>query len=99
MIRKCAGLTTLPVLPNRLPIFFYFIIIEMSTSTEDKRKHSTLDTEATDSSQSGSIDAAALVPAGLPGETAVVILDLIKSNEAYHPIRWPVWKRWGIIII
>jgi hypothetical protein len=79
--------------------FFYFIIIEMSTSTEDERKPSTLDTEATDSSQSGSFDAAALVPSGLPGETSVVILNLITSNEAYHPIRWPVWKRWTIIII
>lgn len=71
----------------------------MSISTEDERKTSTPDTEATSFSKSGSIDAVALVPSGLPEETAAVIIDLIKANEVYHPIHWSVWKRWSIIIV
>lgn len=27
------------------------------------------------------------------------VLDLVKSNDAHHPIHWPTWKRWLIIIV
>jgi hypothetical protein len=40
-----------------------------------------------------------LLPSGLPEESALAILNLIKANEAHHPIHWPAWKRWGIVII
>lgn len=31
--------------------------------------------------------------------SALGILDLISTEEKYHPIHWPAWKRWLIAII
>jgi MFS family permease len=30
--------------------------------------------------------------------SALGILDLVSTKEKYHPIHWPVWKRWLIAI-
>lgn len=29
-------------------------------------------------------------------ETTLAILDLVKAQDAHHPMHWPAWKRWGI---
>ena len=45
------------------------------------------------------LDPVALVTSGFPEETALTISDLIKANATHHPIHWPAWKRWGIVIV
>ncbi|KAG0650028.1 putative transporter [Hyphodiscus hymeniophilus] len=32
-------------------------------------------------------------------ENTLAILELVKAQDAHHPIHWPAWKRWSIIII
>jgi hypothetical protein len=32
-------------------------------------------------------------------DTTLAILELVKAKDVHHPIHWPTWKRWGIIVI
>jgi len=32
-------------------------------------------------------------------DKTLAILELVKAQDAHHPMRWPAWKRWGIISI
>ncbi|KAF8867300.1 MFS general substrate transporter [Acephala macrosclerotiorum] len=32
-------------------------------------------------------------------DTTLAILELVKAQDVHHPMHWPAWKRWGIIII
>jgi hypothetical protein len=65
----------------------------------DHQKSSTMENGAISSNKGSAVDAVALVASGIPEDAALAIIDLIKANEAYHPIYWPGWKRWGIITI
>jgi hypothetical protein len=66
---------------------------------QEDQKSSILERSSIHLSKDAALGPVALVPSRLPEETGLVILDLIKANEAHHPIHWPAWKRWGIIII
>jgi hypothetical protein len=39
------------------------------------------------------------VSPGRDQDTALAILDLVKAKDVHHPIHWPAWKRWGIVIV
>ena len=30
-------------------------------------------------------------------DSPLALLDLVRQHDAYHPIHWPVWKKWTII--
>jgi hypothetical protein len=32
-------------------------------------------------------------------DTTIAILERVKAGDAHHPIHWPAWKRWGIIVV
>jgi hypothetical protein len=31
--------------------------------------------------------------------STIAILELVKAQDAHHPIHWPAWKRWSIITV
>jgi hypothetical protein len=33
------------------------------------------------------------------GDKTLAVLELVKAQDAHHPIHWPASKRWGIIIV
>jgi hypothetical protein len=68
-------------------------------SSQDDRKSSTRESEATNASKCVAIEPVALVPSGIPEDAALAIIGLIKDYEAYHPIHWSAWKRWSIISV
>lgn len=69
------------------------------TPVQEEKKSISLEHTTSFSSKGVTIDAVALVPSGIPEDAALAMIDLIKENQAYHPIHWPAWKRWGIISI
>lgn len=32
-------------------------------------------------------------------DTALAILQLVKAKDVHHPMHWPAWKRWAIIVL
>ena len=34
-----------------------------------------------------------------PGDGALAVLQQINQQDLHHPVHWPVWKKWYIIII
>lgn len=32
-------------------------------------------------------------------DSTLAILDLVKAQDAHHPMHWPAWKRWSIITV
>lgn len=66
---------------------------------QEDQKSSTLENGSIHLGKDPALDPVALVSSGLPEETALAILDFIKANEVHHPIHWPAWKRWGIVVI
>jgi hypothetical protein len=32
-------------------------------------------------------------------DNTLAILELVKAQDAHHPIHWPAWKRWSIITV
>ncbi|KAK0102994.1 hypothetical protein ONS95_000822 [Cadophora gregata] len=32
-------------------------------------------------------------------DTTLAMFELVKAKDVHHPMHWPAWKRWGIIII
>ena len=32
-------------------------------------------------------------------DSTLAILELVKAQDAHHPIHWPAWKRWSIITV
>jgi len=32
-------------------------------------------------------------------DSTLAILELVKANDVHHPIHWPTWKKWAIIVV
>lgn len=32
-------------------------------------------------------------------DAALVVIGLVQAQEKHHPMHWPAWKRWAIIIV
>lgn len=32
-------------------------------------------------------------------DSALAALELVKAQDAHHPMHWPAWKRWSIITV
>lgn len=32
-------------------------------------------------------------------DSTIAILELVKAQDAHHPMHWPAWKRWSIIVV
>jgi len=39
------------------------------------------------------------VPTVETGDTALLIVELVKAQDVHHPMHWPAWKRWSIIAV
>lgn len=35
---------------------------------------------------------------GAANDQTIAILDLVKAQDAHHPIHWPAWKRWSVCV-
>jgi hypothetical protein len=68
-----------------------------STSSETEKKTSdTSPPELEKAPVAGNNDP--LTPTSADDST-LAILDLVKTQDAHHPIHWPAWKRWSIITV
>ena len=66
-----------------------------STSSDNDKKPtntSPLDNEKADGTN-------APVSPPYADESTLAILELVKAQDAHHPIHWPAWKRWSIITL
>jgi hypothetical protein len=32
-------------------------------------------------------------------DNTIAILELVHAKDVHHPMHWPAWKRWGIILL
>jgi hypothetical protein len=49
--------------------------------------------------EKGSVGLEGPVTTAQDQETTLAILELVKAQDAHHPMHWPAWKRWGICTV
>jgi hypothetical protein len=68
-----------------------------STSSEADKKVS--DSSPPELEKAPVADNNAPTYAATADESTLAILELVKAQDAHHPMHWPAWKRWSIITI
>ncbi|KAF4630371.1 hypothetical protein G7Y89_g7769 [Cudoniella acicularis] len=70
-----------------------------SSATSNETKEKKHDHASSPEYEKGHVALPGPVSNSQPQDTTLAILELVRSKEAHHPLHWPAWKRWGIIIV
>jgi hypothetical protein len=71
----------------------------MAFEKDDQEKNSSPSDATPDYEKGAAIDPAAPLSAGGADDNTLAILELVKANDAHHPMHWPTWQRWAIISV
>lgn len=72
-----------------------------STDNAEKKINEHTATRASDSSnvEKGDVVPRDETAATRQEDQTIAILELVKAQDVHHPMHWPAFKRWGIVVI
>lgn len=74
--------------------------MDTSVAEQDKEKHLPHDTPPpAPEFEKGVVAPDGPVNPGQDHDTTLAILELVQARDVHHPMHWPAWKRWSIILL
>ena len=70
-----------------------------TTSTGEAEKRASDNSPPPEMEKGSTSDPNAAITSTSVDDSTLAILELIKAQDAHHPMHWPAWKRWSIIIV